>query len=144
MDQHSPCPVCRRDNPTENQFCGGCGASLTSDKQLELRREDTLPAARHPLPAKLKPVGEALAVILASIAAEAAVGWLNRRAGRNASPKLLLSGKAGSSPIRGRLVGLTLEEAFVQLQEGGFRKSWGFVRKVSQESDIATPIERHR
>lgn len=144
MDEHSSCPLCRYDNPTENRFCGGCGASLTSHTQLELRRKNTLAAASHPLPAKLKPVGKALAVILASVAAEAAVGWLNRRAERNAFPELLLSKKAGSSPIRERLVGLTLEEAFVRLHEGGSRRSWGFVRRVSQEFDVAKPIERYR
>ena len=144
MDEHTPCPLCRHDNPTENRFCGRCGASLTSDKQLVPRRGDALAAASHALPAKLKPVGEALAVILASMAAEAALGWLNRRAQRNASPRLLPSRKAASSAIRGRFVGLSLEEAFVQLQEGGSQRSWGFARRVIQASDIAEPTERHR
>jgi hypothetical protein len=144
VDEHTPCPLCQHNNPTENRFCGGCGVLLTSDKQLVPRREDALAAARRALPAKLKPAGEALAVILVSMAAEAALGWLNRRAERNASPRSLLSRKAGSSAIRGRLVGLTLEEAFVQLQEGGSRNSWGFGRRVIQAFDIAEPMERHR
>ena len=144
MDEHTPCPLCRHDNPTENRFCGRCGASLTSAKQLVTRREDALDAASHALPTQLKPVGEALAVILASVVVEAALGWLNRRAERNASRRLLHSRNAGSSAIRGRLVGLSLEQAFVQLQEGGSRRSWGFARRVIQASDIAGSIERHK
>ena len=144
MDQYTPCPLCRHNNPTENRFCGRCGASLMSDKLLVSRRQNALAAANHALPAKLKPVGEALAVILASMAAGAALGWLNRRAERNAFPRLLPSRKADSSAVRGRLVGISLEEAFVQLQEEGSRRSWGFARRVIQSFDIAEPTERHR
>ena len=144
MDEHTPCPLCLHENPTENRFCGRCGAWLTSPKQLVTRREDALDAAGHALPTKLKPVGEALAVILASVVAEAAFGWLNRRAERNASRRLLHSRNAGSSAIRGRLVGLSLEQAFVQLQEGGSRRSWGFARGVIRASDIVGPTEGHK
>jgi hypothetical protein len=142
-EQHTPCPLCLHENPTENRFCGRCGASLTSPKQLVTRREDALDAAGHALPTKLKPVGGALAVILANVVAEAAFGWLNRRAERNASRRLLHSRRADSSAIHGRLVGLSLEQAFVQLQEGGSRRSWGFARGMIQASDIVGPTERH-
>src|ERR671933_2102419 len=112
MDEHTPCPLCRHDNPVENRFCGRCGASLTSGKQLVPRREGALIAASRTLPAKFKPVGKALAVTLTALAAEAGLAWLGRRVERNASSELL--SQDARPGVRGRLVGLSLEEVFVQ------------------------------
>jgi hypothetical protein len=144
VDEHASYPLCGHDNPAENYFCGRCGASLTSDKQLVPRREDALAAMSHAFPAKLKPVGEVLAVILASMAVEAALGWLDGRAERDVSLRLLPSRGTGSSAIRGRLVGLSLEQTFVQLQEASSQRSWGFARKMIQAFDTAEPTERRR
>ena len=142
MDEHTPCPLCRHDNPAEKRFCGRCGASLTSGKQLVPRREGALIAASRTLPAKFKPVGKALAVTLAALAAEAGLAWLGRRVERNASSPGLPSRDAGPE-VRGRLVGLSLEEVFVQLQDGDFR-SRSFARRVIRSFDITEPTERNR
>src|SRR5919202_6463203 len=88
VDEHTPCPLCRHDNPAENRFCGRCGVSLTSGKQLVPRREGALTTASRTLPAKFKPVGKALVVTLTALAAEAGLAWLGRRVERNASSGL--------------------------------------------------------
>ena len=142
MEERIPCPLCRHDNPLENHFCGRCGASLSSGKQLVLRRKGGLTAAGRALPAKFKPVGKALAVTLAALAAEAGLAWLDRRTGRSASPRLPAR-DAGGLAVRGRLVGLSLEEVFVQLQEGDFQ-SRAFARRVIRSFHVVEAIEKHR
>ncbi len=143
MEERIPCPLCRHDNPPENYFCGHCGASLSTGKQLVLRRKGNLTAAgRALLPAKFKPVGKALAVTLAALAAEAGLAWLDRRAERSASPRLPARDASGLA-VRGRLVGLSLEEVFVQLQEGDFQ-SRGFARRVIRSFHVVEPTERYR
>ena len=142
MEEHIPCPLCRHDNPPENHFCGRCGASLSSGKQLVLRRKGNLTAAGRAFPAKFKPVGKALAVTLAALAAEAGLAWLDRRTERRASPRLP-DRDAGGLALRGRLVGLSLEEVFVQLQEGDFQ-SRAFARRVIRSFHVVEPIERYR
>ena len=122
MDRLAPCPRCRHENPTENRFCGRCGASLRSGSELAPRRQGSSSptVAGRTLPAKLKPVGKALAVGAAALAAEALLSRLDRRTdlGRPSLPGLAL----GSEPaVPGRLVGWGLEEVLVVLDEGGSR-----------------------
>ena len=70
-DQRAPCPRCRHANPPENRFCGSCGASLRVGSDLMARRQgNPIPTGRA-LPAKLKPVGNAVAVGLAALALRA-------------------------------------------------------------------------
>ena len=87
MEERSstPCPQCRHGNPLENRFCGACGAPLTGSGQLARRPEGVPPAAaRALLPAELKPVGRALAVGLATLAAALALLlWLWRHSRTN-------------------------------------------------------------
>ena len=72
MDGLAPCPRCRHENPTENRFCGRCGASLIVDGQIARRTENSPTTVGRALPpAELKPVGKALAVGLATLAARA-------------------------------------------------------------------------
>ena len=143
MEEHTWCPLCRHDNPPENRFCGRCGASLISSEQLPVpRREGRLTAAGRALPARLKPVGKALAVTLAALAAETSLAWLSRRAERTTSSRLPTR-EVGGTASRGHLVGLSLEEVFVQVQEGDFR-SRGFARRVIRSFDIAESSERYR
>jgi hypothetical protein len=121
MDRLAPCPGCRHENPTENRFCGRCGASLRSGSELAPRRRGSSPTvAGRALPAKLKPVGKALAVGAAALAAEALLSRLGRRTDRGRPP---LPGLAlGSEPAApGRLVGWGLAEVLVVLDEGGSR-----------------------
>ncbi len=121
MDGLAPCPRCRHENPTENRFCGRCGASLGSGSELAPRRRDSSPTvAGRALPARLKPVGKALAVGAAALAVEALLSRQGRRTdrGRPSLPGLAL----GSEPaVPGRLVGWGLEEVLVMLDEGGSR-----------------------
>ncbi len=77
----TPCPQCRRGNSPDNRFCGACGAAFESGEQLvRWTEERPITARRALLPAELKPVGRALAVGLATLAAEAGLAWLRRRA----------------------------------------------------------------
>ena len=93
------CPRCRHDNPLENRFCGACGASLTVGEQLTRRPPGGSPvtASRALLPAELKPVGRALAVGLATLAAQAGLAWLRRRAEGSGRPSLPAVG--GTKPV---------------------------------------------
>ncbi len=76
------CPQCQHGNPLDNRFCGHCGASLerspvlTDDQQsahmVVAQQEDEVTA-------RLKQVGQAVAVGLATLAAEAGMAWLRRK-----------------------------------------------------------------
>jgi hypothetical protein len=118
MDEVTPCPRCRHDTPLENRFCGRCGASLTSSKQLVSRQEEHSPATMvSALPAKLGPTAKALAVGLATLAAEASLIWLRRRVER-ADRTLLPAAQDSKSPVPEYLLSQSLEEVYVWLQEG--------------------------
>ncbi len=94
----TPCPQCRHGNSPENRFCGACGAALESGEQLVRRTEDSPnKTSRALLPAELKPVGRALAVSLATLAAEAGLAWLRRRA--EGSDRASLTVARGIKPV---------------------------------------------
>jgi hypothetical protein len=117
MDEHIPCPQCEHESPPGNRFCGRCGASLTSANQLVPRREINPATVVRALPSKLGPTGKALVVGLATLAAELGVLWLHRRAERAA--QLPLPAAQDLKPaIPDYLVGQSLEEVYVWLQEG--------------------------
>lgn len=121
MDGFAPCPRCRHENPTDNRFCGRCGASLGSGSELvPHRRESSLTEAGRAVPAKLKPVGKALAVGAAALAAEALLSRLGRRTDRG-RPSLPGVVRGSEAAMPGRLVGWGLEEVLVLLDEGGSR-----------------------
>ena len=135
MDSHAPCPRCRRENPTENLFCGRCGAPLTSGGETgELvphrRGSSVTTAAARALSANLGPVGKALAVGAAALVAESCLSWLGRRAvGSRPSP----SGAArhGEANTPERLIVRGLEETLFLLDEGDARGrtlGWRVVR----------------
>ena len=86
MDEHTLCPQCEHENPLGNRFCGRCGASLTSSRQIVPRHENTTAAVVRSLPARLGPTGKVLAVGLATLAAEAGLLWLRRRVERTGRP----------------------------------------------------------
>ena len=116
MDGHDPCPRCRHQNPTENRFCGRCGAPLASGGELVPRRGSSVTtAAGRALPANLGSVGRALAVGAVALVAEAFLSRLGRRAdrGRPSPP--------AAAPSGTRLVGRGLEEVLVLLDAGHHR-----------------------
>jgi hypothetical protein len=120
MEERSstPCQRCRHGNPLENRFCGACGAPLTGSGQLARRPEGVPPAAaRALLPAELKPVGRALAVGLATLAARAGIAWLRRRSEGPAQPPLIAA--KGTEPvIPEHLVYRSFEEVHAWFGEG--------------------------
>lgn len=75
------CPQCQHGNPLENRFCGRCGTSLERN-ELAPRPDAGLTIAGHNLPVQFKQVGQAMAVSLAALAAEAGLAWLRRRVER--------------------------------------------------------------
>ncbi len=81
------CPQCQHGNPLDNRFCGRCGASLERN-ELTSRPEMGLVPTRLALPAQLKHVGQAMAVSLAALAAEAGFAWLRRRVDHVGLPSL--------------------------------------------------------
>ena len=117
MNEHTLCPQCEHENPLGNRFCGRCGASLTSSRQIVPRHENTTAAVVRALPTKLGPTGRALAVGLATLATEAALLWLRRRVERTDRPPL----PAAQDPkptVPNYLINQSLEEVYVWLQEG--------------------------
>ena len=142
MSERKPCPLCSHYNPLENRFCGSCGASLTSSGQLVPRREGSPTATARALPAKLGPTGKALAVGLATLAAEAGLLWLRRRA--ESTSRLSLPAARDAKPAASeRLTGQSLEEVFVWLQEGDFQGR-GFARRVVRTFEVGESADRHR
>jgi hypothetical protein len=120
MEGLAPCPRCRHQNPTENRFCGRCGASLRSGSELAPRRQESNPTvAGRALLAELKPVGKALAVGLATLAARAGLMWLRRRAEGSGRPSLPASKEPGTAIPEPPIL-WSFEEMHVWLREGGF------------------------
>ena len=116
MADQTPCPRCRHANPPRNRFCGSCGVLLTSGEQLATREEHRSVPASRAWPAKFGPVGKALAVGVAALAAEAGLSWLRRKIGaedRSSVPAV----RGGVSAPRHYLVGQILEEVLVQTWE---------------------------
>jgi hypothetical protein len=116
-ERQVPCPRCRQENPPRNRYCGSCGAPLTSGEQLATREEHRPVPASRAWPAKLGPVGKALAVGVAALAAEASLSWLRRKIGAEDRSSLPALRRAGSAP-RGYLVSQrSLEEVLLQMWE---------------------------
>ena len=122
MDGHAFCPLCRQHNPTENRSCRRCGVSLSGSRQLVPRpKGGFLVAVGRAVPARLKPVGKALAMGAAALAAEAFLSRLGRRTDRGRPPLPGLA-RGSEAAVPGRLVvGRGLEEVIVLLDEGRWR-----------------------
>ncbi len=87
------CPQCQHGNALDNRFCGHCGASLDRN-QIQPREETSLVLAGRQLPVQqLKQVGQAVAVSLVALAAEAGLAWLRRRV-----EQINMPSQAGSQP----------------------------------------------
>ncbi len=136
MDSHDRCPRCRHQNPTENRFCGRCGAPLASGGELVPRHRggSVTTAAGRALLANLGSVGGALAVGAAALVAEAFLSRLGRRVdrGRPSPP---------ATPSGSRLVGRGLEEVLVLLDEGD-RRGRVFERRAARWFYAAQTTDR--
>ncbi len=135
MTEHAPCPRCRHGNPPKNRFCGWCGAPLTSS-ELVPRRGRGLAVAGRTLPVRLKPVGKALAVGVAALAAEAGLSWLRRRANGEGRPSM-------PAARDGYLVGQSLEEVLVRAWVGD-SQSRIFARRAIRSFVSVVPTYRRR
>lgn len=140
---NTTCPQCRHGNPPENRFCGACGAPLTSSRQL-VRRPEGGPAVagRALLPAELKPVGKALAVGLATLAAQAGLAWLSRRAESSDRPPLPAT-KGTEPAIPEHLVYQSFEEVYAWVREGDF-ESRVFAQRTVRSLRAANPTDGQR
>ena len=116
-ERQVPCPRCPQENPPTNRYCGSCGVPLTSGEQLATPEEHRPVPASRAWPAKLGPVGKALVVGVAALAAEASLSWLRRKIGAEDRSSLPAVRGAGSAP-RGYLVSQSLEEVLLQTWEG--------------------------
>ncbi len=140
MDEYNLCPMCSHDNPPENRFCGSCGTALVDGgQQLVPHREHKPAATARALPAKLGPTGKALAVGLATLAAEAGLLWLRRRVERTDRPPLSAI-QDSESVFSGYLINRSLEEVSVWLREGDYQ-SHVFARREVRSFDAAKPAD---
>jgi Double zinc ribbon len=141
MTDQAPCPQCRHANPPENRFCGSCGAPLTSGEQLATRQEHHPVPVTRAWPSKLGPAGEALAVGVAVLVAEAGLSWLQRRIGIEDRSSLPAVRGVGSSS-RAYLLGQSLEEVLVGTWEDSHRR---VVARREVRSFVSTgPTSRRR
>jgi len=74
------CQHCQHGNPLENRFCGSCGTAL--EQRHTPRHEARLATTTPALPVQAQQVGKAVALSLATLAAEAGLAWLRRRVER--------------------------------------------------------------
>lgn len=72
------CPQCHYANPLEHRFCGRCGTSLERNQLVSAQGTD-FSLANVNMPDSLKQLGQAMAVSLVTLAAEAGMAWLRRR-----------------------------------------------------------------
>ena len=126
MTEQAPCPVCRQENLPGNRYCGSCGAPLKSGEQLATRQEHHPVRAARAWPSKLGPAGQALAVGVAILAAEAGLSWLQRRIGTQERSSLPAVRDADSAS-GGYLLGQSLEEVLVGAWED--YRGWVVVRR---------------
>ena len=139
----TPCPQCRHGNPPENRFCGACGAALESGGQL-VRRTESRPitARRALLPAELKPIGRALAIGLVTLAAEAGLAWLRRRA--EGSDRASLTVARGTKPaISEPPIYQSFEEVHTWVREGDF-ESRIFAQRAVRSIRTTNPTDGQR
>ena len=140
MSEYARCPRCSRTNPPENRFCGGCGASLQSSGELVPRREGSLTVAGRALPEKLGPAGKALAVGLATLAAEVGLHWLCHRTRSEERPSTLTN-REPYTVVSEHLLGQSLEEVLIEELEGEYR-SWHFAWRAIRSIVISEPPNR--
>ena len=93
------CPECQHGNPLDNRFCGHCGTSLERNHLVaasEHEPTDMLvkPDTTEDVTAHLKHVGKAVAVGLATLAAEAGLAWLRRKVEHIGQPTPTVSHQA--------------------------------------------------
>ena len=140
MSDQAPCPRCRHANPSENRFCGSCGASMGTGNELVAHRGGTPTAKSRALPAKLGSAGNAVAVGLAALALRAGLSWLRRRTAVAARPSTSTARTSGTAVFE-RLLVQSLEEVLIEELEAGHR-SQAFTRQAIRSIVVTEPINR--
>jgi len=140
VTEYERCPRCSRTNPPENRFCGGCGASLESSGELVPRREGSLTIAGCSLPEKLGPFGKALAVGLATLAAEVGLHWLRHKTRSEERPSTLTKREL-YTVVPERFLGQSREHILIQKLDGDNR-SWIFAWRVIRTIVISERPEK--
>jgi hypothetical protein len=132
MADHALCPGCRHANPPENRFCGSCGASLEASSDLQVRRENDPTVRERVLPARVGPVGKAIAVGLAMLATQVGISWLRHRV-RGEDRTLTPTRRESGAVEHERLVGRALEEILIQELDADARSrtfAWRAIRSI--------------
>jgi hypothetical protein len=142
MADHDLCPRCLHANPPENRFCGSCGAALEVSGDLVVRREDNPRVMGHALPAKLGPVGKALALALMTLAAQVGLSWLRHRTKAEDQASTLSTQKVDTA-VSERLLGQSLEEVLIQEVAGGYR-SRVFAWRAVHSFVVTEPTDKRR
>ena len=140
MSDQAPCPRCRHANPSENRFCGSCGASMGTGNELVAHRGGTPTAKSRALPAKLGSAGNAVAVGLAALALRAGLSWLRRRTAVAARPSTSTARTSGTAVFE-RLLVQSLEEVLIEELQAG-RRSQAFTRQAIRSIVVTEPINR--
>lgn len=114
---------------------------MESNGQLVRRPENNPTMARRSLvPAELKPVGRALAVSLATLAAEAGLAWLRRRA--EGSDRASLTFARGTKPaILEPPIYQSFEEVHAWVREGKF-ESRIFAQRAVRSIHATSPTDK--
>jgi hypothetical protein len=106
---------------------------LQSSGELIPRREDGLTVAGRALPEKLGPAGKAIAVGLATLAAEVGLYWLRHRTKAEERPSTLTN-REPDTAVSERLLGLSLEGVLFEELEGEYRSrvfAWRAIRSIA-------------
>ena len=113
------------------------------DGQIARRTENSPTTVGRALPpAELKPVGKALAVGLATLAARAGLMWLRRRAEGSGRPSLPVA-KGTETAIPEPPIFRSFEEVHVRLREGGF-ESRIFAQRAVASFRATNPTDGQR
>jgi hypothetical protein len=132
MADQALCPRCEHENPSENRFCGSCGASLEVSSDIVARRENNLTVKGHLLPARLGPAGKAVAMGLAMLGAEVGLSWLRHRTRADVRPSTSTT-REPDTAVSEHLLDERLEEIFIQHWEGDHRSrnfAWRAIRSI--------------
>jgi hypothetical protein len=113
---------------------------LQSSGELVPRREGSLTVAGRALPEKLGPAGKALAVGLATLAAEVGLYWLRHRTRSEERPSTLTN-REPYTVVSEHLLGQSLEEVLIEELEGEYR-SWHFAWRAIRSIVISEPPNR--
>jgi hypothetical protein len=81
------CARCDAGNPLDSDYCARCGAPLRAGALQRVIPGELSAGSRSLLPSpSMRQVGQAVAVSLAALVAEAGLGWLRRRLMQSAEP----------------------------------------------------------